>query len=163
MTKEEIVESLGLKPHPTEGGYFRRTYESGLNFQQRESSRKLLTSIYYMLTNDSPHGCLHRNKSDIIHYYHLGSPIKYLIISHDGQLREQILGPHLMKGETPQLVVNGGDWKVSLLCLGEYGLISEAVVPGFEYEDNEIATAEMVRQLFPELVSRLDQYTKRGR
>ncbi len=65
-----------------------------------------------------------------------------------------------MNGETPQLVVNGGDWKVSLLCSGEYGLISEAVAPGFEYDDNEIATVEMVRQLFPELVSLLDPYIK---
>lgn len=81
----------------------------------------------------------------------VGSAIKYLIIPPDGRIKEQILGPDLMNGEVPQLVVNGGDWKVSQLCSGEYGLISEAVAPGFEYEDNEIATPGMVCSCFRSL------------
>ena len=106
-------------------------------------------------------GYLHRNNSDIIHFYHLGSPIKYLIISPDGKIEEQILGPDIANGELPQLVVKGGDWKASQLCSGEYSLISEAVAPGFEYEDNEIATLEVINQLFPGLVSCLEKYMKR--
>ncbi len=160
MTKGDIIKSLGLKPHPIEGGYFRRTYESDLSIERGDSSRKILTSIYYMLTHNSPHGCLHRNKSDIIHFFHLGSPIKYLIISSDGRLKEQTLGPNILAGESLQFVVNAGDWKVSQLCSGEYGLLSEAVTPGFEYQDNEIATSDMVRRLFPSLLPRLDKYIK---
>lgn len=113
-----------------------------------------------MLTSDDPHGYLHKNKSDIIHFHHLGSAIKYLIISPEGKIKEQILGPDIINGQLPQLVVNGGDWKVSQLCSGEYGLISEAVAPGFEYEDNEIATSELVKLTFPDLASRLDKYIK---
>lgn len=161
MTKEEIIEILGLELHPTEGGYFRRTYESDLSIDNGGSKRKLLTSIYYLLTSDSPYGCLHRNKSDIIHYYHLGWPILYLIISPGGRINKQVLGPDINKGQQLQLVVKAGEWKVSQLCAGEYGLISEAVAPGFDYDDSEVATLEMVKQLFPDLAPRLDKYIKR--
>ena len=160
MTKEEIIESLGLELHPTEGGYFRRTYESGLNINGVDSNRKLLTSIYYMLTSDSPIGYLHRNKSDIIHYYHIGSPIKYLVITIDGKVSEKILGPNITNGEVPQLVVSGGKWKASQLCSGCFSLISEAVSPGFEYADNEIAKLEDLIQLSPDSISDLKRYIK---
>jgi predicted cupin superfamily sugar epimerase len=161
MTKEEIIESLGLELHPSEGGYFRRTYESGLTIKGVNSNRTLLTSIYYMLTSDSPTGYLHRNKSDIIHFYHLGSAIKYLIITLDGEVREKTLGPDIANGEVLQLVVNGGEWKASRLCSGGFSLISEAVSPGFEYDDNEIANLEDLIQLSPDFVPRFEKYIKR--
>jgi len=62
MTKEDVIEKLGLALHPSEGGYFRRTYASDLNFKEGNYDRKLLTLIYYMLTSDSPIGYLHKNK-----------------------------------------------------------------------------------------------------
>ncbi len=160
MLKIDIIKLLSLKPHPTEGGYFRRTYESDINFDNNNSQRKILTSIYYLLTNDSPIGYLHKNKSDIIHYHHIGSPIKYLIVSPNGIFNEKILGSDIASGQLPQLVVKGGDWKAAELCSGEFGLISEAVAPGFEYDDNEIATRKMIRILYPYLMSQLGDYIK---
>jgi len=160
MTKDEIIDSLGLALHPSEGGYFKRTYESTQNITHGDSSRKLLTSIYYMLTSDSPVGYLHKNRSDIIHYYHLGSPMKYFIITTDGKLYEKILGPDISAGQVPQLLVRGGEWKASLLCSGDYSLISEAVSPGFEYTDNKIATLEDIYQSHPGLISSLSEYIK---
>ena len=161
MTHEEIIAKLELLPHPTEGGYFRRTYESDLKISIEGRSRKLLSSIYYLLTRESPQGYLHRNKSDIIHYYQMGSPLLYVIVSPEGRIEEHVLGHDLAHGERLQLVVKGGDWKASRLCRGDYGLISEAVAPGFEYADNEIATLASISSLFPGLVSRLEPYIKR--
>ena len=162
MTADEIITLLNLEPHPTEGGYFRRTYQSDLSCNTENGSRMILTSIYYMLTQKSPGGFLHRNKSDILHYHHLGASIKYTLVSPDRVLSEKILGPNLAKGETLQLLVPGGWWKASRLCEGKanYGLISEAVSPGFEYKDNEIATKELVQQLFPKIQSQLNQFIK---
>jgi hypothetical protein len=160
MTPNEIITLLGLEPHPTEGGYFRRTYESSRSCNTENGSRMLLTSIYYMLTQDNPGGFLHRNKSDILHYHHLGASIKYTIVSPDGVLSERILGPDLANRETLQLLVPGGWWKASRICDGEYALISEAVSPGFEYADNEIATEQQIQQLFPNLKTELDSYIK---
>ena len=160
ITKEKIIAKLELEPHPSEGGYFKRTYESELNFKEENSERKLLTSIYYMLTNDSSIGYLHRNKSDIIHFYHLGSPIRYTIVTSDGKVQEKILGPNIAEGELLQLVVKGGDWKASQLCSDEFGLISEAVSPGFDYADNEIANLETFNLLHPDLVSRIRTFIR---
>jgi predicted cupin superfamily sugar epimerase len=160
MTSDEIINLLGLEPHPTEGGHFRRTYESDLSCDTGNGSRTLLTSIYYMLTKDNPGGFLHRNKSDIIHYHHLGASIKYTLVSPDGVLSEKILGPNISNGETLQLLVPGGWWKASRICEGDYALISEAVSPGFEYADNEIATEELVQQHFSDIKPQLDEFIK---
>ena len=160
MTKEEIIEHLELEPHPNEVGYFRRTYESSLMINREGSERRLLTSIYYLLTSNAPLCYMHRNRSDIMDYHHLGAPIRYFIIAPNGKLREQVLGGDVVNGQFPQLLVKGGDWKVAQLCSGDYGLISEAVAPGFDYEDNEIATLEQLDSLFPHLVESLKAFIK---
>jgi predicted cupin superfamily sugar epimerase len=155
VTAAELIRLLQLEPHSTEGGYFRRTYESGLRCDCGYGGRPLLTSIYYLLTQESPVGFLHRNRSDILHYHQLGAAVAYIVISPDGSLSEYILGPDIAHGETLQLLVPGGCWKASRLCGGEYALISEAVAPGFDYADNELATAEMVRRNWPAFQSLL--------
>jgi len=160
MTKNDVIDILALTPHPTEGGYFRRTYESAHSTKIADESRKIASSIYYMLTDDSQHGYLHRNKSDIIHCHHCGSPIRYTIISANGTVQHHVLGSDLSRGETPQLIVQGGDWKISELTTGEYGLISEVVAPGFEYQDNEIATLNQIATLFPTLIDSVRKFIK---
>lgn len=156
MTEQEIIESLRLEAHPLEGGYFRRTYES----DQSVEGRKLLTSIYYLLTADSPIGYMHRNRSDILHYYHGGASIHYLLVSEEGKLEKHTLGFDLERGERPQLLVKGGVWKISFLIQGDYGLLSEAVSPGFEFSDNELATRAIVQERFPDLFEKLEPYIK---
>ena len=162
ITKDALINGLQLERHPLEGGYYRRTYESQLMLEREGGSRKLMTSIYYMLTNDSPVGCLHRNQSDILHFYHSGLSIRYLIVSPAGEVTERVLGPNITKGETPQLLVKGGDWKAAELSSATssatFGLLSEAVCPGFEYADNEIGTKEVIAELYPNLYRRLERF-----
>lgn len=155
IPKSELIAMLNLLPHPKEGGYFRRTYESNKSVNTSGGQRMLLTSIYYMLTDDSPIGYLHRNQSDIIHYYHLGSPCRYWLVSPDGELEEYVLGPNLDQGEQLQLVVKGGYWKGSALVKGEYSLLSEAVAPGFDFADNELAKKHHINKLAGQYLHRL--------
>ncbi|CAK8721686.1 MAG: hypothetical protein CDV28_10493 [Candidatus Electronema aureum] len=157
MTAAELIRLLKLEPHPLEGGYFRRIYESSLRCDCGYGSRPLLTSIYYLLTQESPVGLLHKNRSDILHYHQRGAAVKYIMISPEGSLSEHILGPDIQHGETLQLLVPGGWWKASRLCEGEYALISEAVAPGFDYADNEIATEEMVQRNYSEMLDVLNR------
>ncbi|MDH3343206.1 MAG: cupin domain-containing protein [Gammaproteobacteria bacterium] len=158
MNKQTIISNLSLKPHPSEGGYFKRTYTSEINTSCTAGERATLSSIYYMLTDDSPVGYLHKNKSDIIHYFHSGSAINYIIIHPDGRLEEKTLGNDLTLDQTPQLTVKGGCWKTCVLNTGEYGLLSEAVSPGFEYEDMELASTALITQHFPELLDTIKPY-----
>ena len=161
VNKQTIIKNLDLEPHPSEGGYFKRTYSSELDLTCTAGTRKTLSSIYYMLTDDSPIGYLHKNKSDIIHYFHSGSPIAYFIIHPDGKFKRQILGNEVSQGQTPQLIVKGGCWKASELLEGEYGLLSEAVSPSFEYEDMELATIDIIQRQFPELPKSIINYIKK--
>ena len=44
----------------------------------------------------------------------------------------------------------GGYWKATRLIEGEYALISEVVMPGFEYSDMALSTEEEIKSLVPE-------------
>jgi len=61
MNKQQLIEKLSLEPH-IEGGYFSRTYKSDLttSVSYDTKPRCLLSSIYYMLTDDSPIDHLHK-------------------------------------------------------------------------------------------------------
>lgn len=158
---EDVAKALNLSGH-LEGGFFRRTYQADdyAKLSTDKGERFILTSIFYMLTRQSPIGHFHLNKSDIVHYYHLGDPIRYTLIYPDGKLEQVIMGSDVTKGELLQLTVKGGIWKSSELLDGEhgYGLISEAVSPGFDYADMTLGTNELLQKKFPQhwgLVGRL--------
>ena len=146
-----------------EGGYFRRTYQSGYTHEAIPyaiTSRHLMTSIFYMLTDERPIGYLHMNHADIMHYFHVGSPLTYLIVHPDGRLERMRLGNNPAAGEGLQLLVKGGCWKTAILEKGEFALISEAVSPGFEYADTSLITRQQARAHFPKLWPELRNYIK---
>ncbi|NET38355.1 MAG: cupin domain-containing protein [Cyanothece sp. SIO1E1] len=161
MNKHDLIKQLSLVEH-IEGGYFSETYrsESTLDTDREGRERATLTSIYYLLTDDRPVDHLHRNKSDILHYFQAGSPITYFILYPDGQLNKVKLGMGLEQGEVPQLLVPGGCWKAAVLAAGEFGLLGEAVAPGFDYRDMEVAEADYFRSQFPDLWDELAPYIK---
>ena len=151
MNKAELVARLGLEPH-REGGYFRRTFVADHRppIDTGVGERYLLSSIYYLLTDDAPVGHWHLNHSDILHCWQLGSALDYFVIRPDGHLETCTLGSDLAAGQQLQLMVTGGSWKASRLRGGEYGLISEAVAPGFVYEDMVMGECERLLDLFPQ-------------
>ncbi|MGD1712928.1 cupin domain-containing protein [Dapis sp. BLCC M172] len=161
MNKQDIIEQLSLVKH-IEGGYFKETYRSDLtiNTDREGGERKLLTSIYYMLTDDCPINYFNKNKSDIIHYFHAGSPITYLTVDPEGKLSKFKLGFDVTQGHTPQLLVQGGCWKTAILEEGEFSLLGEAVAPGFEYIDMEMAKPDSFKASFPNLWDELSPYIK---
>ncbi|KAJ4184738.1 hypothetical protein NW759_017014 [Fusarium solani] len=156
------IETLALEPH-IEGGYFKETDVSvasisspyaleplseetlsltgGLRSDFRPLFRRLSTTIYYYLTPNRPQCHFHRNRSRIIHSLHLGRG-RYVLISPDGHVETYIVGHNIEKGERLQWIIEGGVWQASNLLDAEDGeneglLISETVVPGFEYADQE--------------------------
>ena len=152
QSAQELIELLKLEAHD-EGGYFRQIYESDWQIdtpRRLGGNRAGVNTIYYMLTAAQPLGRLHRNESDIIHFFHSGGPLRYLLLSPDGDMRQVVMGPDPAKGHVFQMTVPGGYWKASFLTEGDYGLISEAVVPGFDYRDRTLATLSGMRQLFAE-------------
>lgn len=153
MDAQALIKQLKLEEH-VEGGYFTRTYQSSL----KANSRALMSSIYYMLTKERPVGHFHVNKSDIMQYFHLGSPITYMTISPNGEYETFLLGPDISAGQTLQLLIKGGYWRASFLKEGEFGLLSEAVSPGFDYNDWEMATPQKIKLQFPHLWEKIAPY-----
>ena len=151
-TVEQVVQQLGLEAH-VEGGFFRRTYaaEEQPRVSAAQGERYLMTSIYYLLTSQSPVGHFHRNRSDIVHYFHLGDPVTYYLLHEDGSLQTVVMGSDILAGQKLQLTVPGGVWKASRLASGRhgYGLISEAVAPGFDYADMTLGKRDGLKATFP--------------
>lgn len=119
-----------------------------------------MSSIFYLLTDDSPVGHWHRNQSDIMHYFHGGGALDYWLIDPAGQLLHFMLGNQLDRGQQLQLLVPGGYWKATELVAGEFALLSEAVCPGFSPEDMEMATVATLAAAFPNhqaIIERLSQ------
>ena len=153
-TSESVIKALELDRH-IEGGYFRRTFVSDYSASQGATSlgRKTMSSIYYLLNAESPVGHFHRNKSDIVHYFHMGDPIAYFLIHPDGELQEVTLGHNIEEDHKLQLVVPGGVWKASRLIANGafgYGLISEAVSPSFNYDDMTLGSSTLLKREFPQ-------------
>lgn len=150
---KEVIKALDLTPH-VEGGYFRRTYQADERdkLQTADGERFLMTSIYYLLTSETPTARWNLNKSDIMHYYHLGDPIEYTLLHPDGHLQKIRMGTDILAGEKLQLHVKGGIWKRSRLLSAShgYGLISEAVSPGFEYQDMALGDINTLSAQYPQ-------------
>ncbi|WP_439106069.1 cupin domain-containing protein [Congregibacter sp.] len=153
ISAKELIDNLGLEGH-VEGGFYRRTYEAtGQSRISSESGERFsMTSIYYLLTAEGPVGHFHRNRSDIVHYFHLGDPIEYILIHPDGELETVIMGSDPREGHQLQLTVPGGIWKASRLTAGTegYGLISEAVSPGFDYRDMTLGITSQMLENYPQ-------------
>lgn len=166
MHSSDIIQALGLEPH-IEGGYFRRSHTSPLRMTTEAGERDSLSSIYYLLDYRSPIGHWHQNRSDILHFHQGGKAIRYHLINLAGELEQHILGPNLLAGETLQLIVPGGYWKASELIIdsnaleGEnWGLISEAVNPGFDYADMRLANEELMHEQYPQIFAEIKHLLK---
>lgn len=164
VTAEQLAKALGLQAH-VEGGYFRRTYRADHRplIPTEMGERFLVTSIYYLLTSQAPIGHFHLNRSDILHFYHLGDPIRYWILHPNGQLDRVVMGSDVINGQQLQLMVKGGCWKASELLPGDcgYGLISEAVSPGFDFSDMTLGSQETLSALFPQHAECISRLTKK--
>lgn len=147
------ISRLGLEAHP-EGGYFRRIYTDERQLETPTGARAAASSIHYLLDRRSPVGRLHRNRSTILHYLQHGGPVDYRLLSADGKLGTVTLG--LGPGQSLFLAVPGGVWKASELPTGaSHALVSEVVLPGFDYADHEFMNMSQLAGEYPQHLAAL--------
>ena len=155
----ELVEKLGLLPHP-EGGLFREVHKSELLVEpaDRRGPRAALTAIYFLLPAASV-SRWHRVQSDEVWHFCEGSPLRLWISSPGGDRVEQHwLGP-LSDGYLPVVVVPAGCWQAARSA-GDYTLVGCTVGPGFEFGDFAFASetpsvASALQSCDPELAELL--------
>lgn len=171
------ISTLSLQDH-IEGGHFVETDRDKLlvpnpfknlpqlvNATAKDTSetRNASTTIYYCITPKSPVGRFHRNRGRTVHTLHWGRG-RYVVLHFDaletgGKVRVEsfVVGHDIAKGERLQWIVDGGKFKASFLLPDHDGaegsekgcLISETVVPGFDYADHDFMTVEQFLDAVP--------------
>ena len=130
----ELIQRLGLLPHP-EGGLYRRAYRSKVEVQSADGrgTRSALTSIYFLLVNRGI-SRWHRVLSDEAWHWYEGAPIELFVAAPEGgAIATHRLGP-LSESSAPQHVVPARHWQAAR-CSGDYALVGCSVAPGFEFAD----------------------------
>lgn len=135
LTPQAIIRELGLERHP-EGGWYHQTFRDNTG-----GSRGHSTAIYYLLEKgERSHWHRVKDAAEVWHYY-AGAPIA-LHLSADGQeTRTFTLGPNVLNGERPQVIVPVDCWQ-SAESTGDFTLVGCTVSPGFEFSSFEMAAPD---------------------
>jgi predicted cupin superfamily sugar epimerase len=123
----ELIETLGLAPHP-EGGWYRQVYRSEEKVvRQRDGAeRSALTTIYFLLV-EGTYSAWHRVASDEAWHFYEGDPLELLTRDAVTQLDAQ----------NRVHVIPAGAWQAAR-PLGAYTLVGCTVGPGFDFHDFEL-------------------------
>ncbi|HZU35267.1 MAG TPA: cupin domain-containing protein [Gemmataceae bacterium] len=148
----QLIETLQLRPLPREGGYYRETYRSERRLPAHAGERSLATAIYYLLTPDTV-SALHRLPADELFHFYAGDPVEMLLLNPPGSDpagRWVVLGPDVLAGQTPQVLVPAGVWQGSVLRPGgRYALLGTTMAPGFAFADYEAGDARQLTASYP--------------
>ncbi len=150
MTAAELIQVLGLTPHP-EGGHYRETYRCTQQVVRPDGASRHASSAIYFLLRAGEHSCWHRIASDEIWHFHAGKPISIHVL-HEGKLTTLPLGhPADVPGAEFQHVVPAGAWFAAEPLPAhdhpaDYSLVGCTVAPGFEFSEFELATAQALAE-----------------
>ncbi|WP_299924793.1 cupin domain-containing protein [uncultured Pelagimonas sp.] len=133
MTADEIIAQLQLAPHP-EGGHYRQTWIANAADGERPAG----TCIYFLLkSGESSHW--HRVDAVEIWHYYAGAPLILSMADTDtGPRKDHVLGPDLLAGQNPQLIVPKDHWQAARTT-GDWTLVGCTVSPAFQFAGFDLA------------------------
>lgn len=125
---QELIDTLGLEPHP-EGGWYRQIYKSAERVTRHADGRErsALTTIYFLLV-EGTWSRWHRVESDEVWHFYEGDALELSIRD-----RETVT----LDANNRVYVVPARAWQTAR-PLGAYTLVGCTVGPGFEFEDFEM-------------------------
>lgn len=169
MTAAQLIQRLGLQPHP-EGGWFREVYRSDELLPKEAlpprygAPRSIATSIYFLLQRGE-FSAFHRLRSDELWFHLAGAELEVVRLTPEGRRHVTVLGP---VAGCWQCAVPRGDWFAARLagenasrrCEGnsasaeaaetpEYALLACVVAPGFDFADFELGRRAELTALYP--------------
>ncbi len=133
---DEIIEALGLRPLPVEGGLWAQTWRD-----------EHCTAIYYLLVAPE-FSALHRLRHVEVYAHHAGAPARLTLLNEDGTLSHRELGADVARGGRPQVVVPPGTWQ-GCRTLGEWSLLGTVVVPPYSDDIVEFGDGEALARAYP--------------
>ena len=132
-TAERIISKLNLAPHP-EGGHYRQTWIA----DAIEGTRPEGTAILFLLKAGEVSRWHRIDAVEIWHYY-AGAPLTLgMAETESGPARDYTLGPDVLNGQSPQLIVPPHHWQAAR-STGDYTLVGCTVSPAFRFEGFEMA------------------------
>jgi len=166
MSADELKKTLGLEPHPREGGWFRQTWKAAEMIPAEAlpgryaGGRTAGTAIYYLLEPGN-FSEMHGLASDEVFHFYLGDAVEMLQLWPDGTGKRVVLGPDLANGELVQTVVPQGVWQGSrLVAGGKVALLGCTVSPGFDYADYASGTRVELERGWPEWAEMIEGLTR---
>lgn len=163
MTPEDLIAHYELEPIPREGGRFRQTWAG----PERGDGRPEGTAIVALLTTEpGDYSALHRLPGDEIWHFHLGDPLRMLLLSPDGSSRIVVLGPDVLGGQHVQYVVPAGTWMGARVQGGRRGaggggegwtLFGCTMAPGFTFEGYEHGDVAELARLYPDRAAEIGE------
>lgn len=162
----ELIDSLGLVPHP-ERGYYVETYRASLTLgdlpRPHSGARAASTAIYFLIAREQPTTYLHRLLSDEMFHFYEGGPLDVLLLGPTGPGELRRLGTDVAAGERPQLLIPAGTWFAAELAeAAPHCLFGCTVAPGFEFADFELAEGPELAGRYPAHAARIARMTRRG-
>lgn len=115
---------------------------------------RVFSDLFVLKYETSPQGSFHRNLARTVHTLHSGRGRYVLLHPQEGKkarVETFVVGHDMTKGEKLQWIVEGGIFKASYLLPDEDSshsdglLISETVVPGFEFSDHDFMSPDLLR------------------
>lgn len=166
-TAEDVKKLLGLVPHPREGGFYVRTYESAervpaevFAHARYPGPRLTSTAIYYLLEPET-FSEMHRLRSDEIFHFYAGDAVEMLQLHSNCSGALLRIGNDLAHGDRPQVVVPRGIWQGSHLAPGgRWALLGCTVSPGFEFEDYEAGSRTELCAGWPQFTEWIGKLTR---
>lgn len=142
-----VVALFRLEPLAEEGGFFRRTAESG---GASPDGRRAYSVIYFLLTPDG-FSAMHRLTADEIWCFHAGDPVESLRLVPGGSGAWVRLGLNPARGEFPQAIVQAQTWQgTRLVPGGRWALLTCMVAPEFRWADFELGDRRALTASYPE-------------
>ncbi len=135
QTANRIIQQLNLSPHP-EGGHYRQTWIA----DAADGTRPDGTAILFLLKAGEVSRWHRIDAVEIWHFY-AGAPLTLSMAeTKAGPARDFTLGPDVLNGQSPQLIVPTHHWQAAH-STGDYTLVGCTVSPAFRFEGFEMADA----------------------
>lgn len=152
---QAIIEALGLERLPVEGVMFRQTWKKVVE------GDVIGTAMIGMLTSaEDSISVMHRLGADEVWHFYAGDPIRMLLLHRDGSHTTPLLGPDVLDGHAPQVVVSAGTWMGAVLEPGgAYALFGNTMAPGFASEMFEAGERRALCAGWPEAAALITRLT----
>lgn len=142
-----VARMLDLEPLSEEGGLFRRTHLDAHS-----------SAIYYLLITPD-FSALHALTAAETYHWYAGSALRMLLLGPGETVREPVLGPSIVDGERPQVVVPAGTWQGSSSS-DAWTLVGTTTAPPFAWEHFTLGDRAALSSRYPGAADRIRQLTR---